>query len=223
MTILLFLCVFVFLATSSAFIGNNRALHSARSTALSEKSESWVMDFLSGKTAVAAEKRSSPELFGSPTKKRVIKKVKIGPNAEKAISIYKKSFPNPKAGGTWDLDESAVAYYFYEMAKFTKSEEVVLEMMSVVPDIVTKNVERSKANFEIYTETYGFDEAIGLITRNPNILAVPTRGYGSAEVAKEDAMAMSYVIAFTRPLGAPLLALLFSALLTPFIKSLNLF
>jgi hypothetical protein len=42
-------------------------------------------------------------------------------------------------------------------------------------------------------------------------------GYGSCEVAGDDAVVLSYVIAATRPIGGILLSLLFLALLKPVI------
>ena len=45
-------------------------------------------------------------------------------------------------------------------------------------------------------------------------------GYGSCEVAGDDVVALSYVIAATRPAGGVLLTLLFLALLKPIVIGL---
>ena len=45
-------------------------------------------------------------------------------------------------------------------------------------------------------------------------------GYGSCEVAGDDAVALSYVIAATRPAGGILLTLLFLAILKPLVIGL---
>ena len=45
-------------------------------------------------------------------------------------------------------------------------------------------------------------------------------GYGSCEVAGDDAVVLSYVIAATRPAGGVLLTLLFLALLKPLVIGL---
>jgi hypothetical protein len=71
----------------------------------------------------------------------------------------------------------------------------------------------------VFETTYGFDGALGLVQRNPLILAIATTGYGSAEVAGPETIAASYLIALTRPLGAPLLVILFGLVLTPVFKS----
>jgi hypothetical protein len=59
-----------------------------------------------------------------------------------------------------------------------------------------------------------------LVKRNPNLLSVPTTGYGSAEGADKETIYLSYVIAYTRPIGGILLFTLFGLLLTPFFKQL---
>jgi hypothetical protein len=86
------LCLVALLATASAFHAP-RAFHT-RATSLSAESKPkdfTIMEILSGKAAVAAEKKSSPTLFGSPTKKVVAKKVKISESAQKAIDLYRVS------------------------------------------------------------------------------------------------------------------------------------
>lgn len=49
------------------------------------------------------------------------------------------------------------------------------------------------------------------------IIFIHLLGYGSCEVAGDDAVALSYLIAATRPIGGILLTLLFLALLKPVI------
>ena len=53
-----------------------------------------------------------------------------------------------------------------------------------------------------------------MVTRNPNLLCVRARGYGSAEKAGGDAMALSYVIDATRGKGQYPLAILALLLLS---------
>jgi hypothetical protein len=72
----------------------------------------------------------------------------------------------------------------------------------------------------VFEGKWGFEKAVGVVIRNPALFTVATTGYGSAEVAGDDAVVMSYVINATRPIGAPLLALLFIALLKPFLAPL---
>ena len=67
---------------------------------------------------------------------------------------------------------------------------------------------------------WGFEKAKGVVTRNPGILCVPAEGYGSAGDSGEDTVIISYIIDFTRPVGKPLLAILFLLLLKPFVAPL---
>ena len=76
-----------------------------------------------------------------------------------------------------------------------------------------RSSKRVTGNMEIFTENFEFEPALGMVTHNPNLFAVPTEGYGSSRAACEkgggkDMMAMSYVISITRPIGKPLLTLL---------------
>ena len=55
--------------------------------------------------------------------------------------------------------------------------------------------------FDIYEETFGYDKALGMCTRNPNLLCIRPTGYGSAEAAGNDALYISYLIDATRGKG----------------------
>mmetsp|Transcript_35787 Transcript_35787/g.47239 ORF Transcript_35787/g.47239 Transcript_35787/m.47239 type:complete len:228 (-) Transcript_35787:553-1236(-) len=206
----------------SAFVNINTSpkFHNSNNVVLFEKQKYSLMDVLSGKAQVAAEKKASPSLYKQSTREtvKIPRNFKINENAEAAIGCFRKKYPNPRKGGTKDVPDNELAYYFYELSKITNDEARTLEMVKAVPFVLTLDPKKNKANFEVFENTYGTEKALGLITRNPGILAVPTTGYGSAEVAGDDAIVMSYIIAFTRPAGAPLLLGLVGLLLTPFIK-----
>ena len=72
----------------------------------------------------------------------------------------------------------------------------------------------------VYEEKWGFEKAVGVVTRNPNLLRVPVEGYGSAATSGEETVVLSYIIDITRPIGKPLLAILFLCLLKPFVLQL---
>ena len=55
-----------------------------------------------------------------------------------------------------------------------------------------------QATYEAFSEVFGEEETKGMVTRNPNLLAVRPTGFGGAINAKSDTMQMSYVIAATR-------------------------
>ena len=58
-------------------------------------------------------------------------------------------------------------------------------------------------NYEVYCAKWGEEKATGVVIRNPSILAVQPRGYGSsAEVAGEDPVVLSAELAAARGSGA---------------------
>ena len=117
----------------------------------------------------------------------------------------------------FDLSEELLESRFKALSKIVKDDTIALQIVKNVPDSLTISSQRCIDNFAVYQEKFGFEEAVGLITRNPNILSVPTSGYGSAEVAGKETIYMSYVIDITRPLGKPLIFLLFLLLAKPFV------
>ena len=96
--------------------------------------------------------------------------------------------------------------------------QVAAEICEVWPDILRVDPTKVSTNMKTYSGCFGVDDAIGMVKRNPNLVAVATTGYGSAEAScakggGKDMMTMSYVIAFTRPIGKPLLTILSLCLL----------
>lgn len=55
-----------------------------------------------------------------------------------------------------------------------------------------------RATFEAFSEVFTAEDTKGMVTRNPNLLAVRPTGFGGACNAKSDTMTMSYIIAYTR-------------------------
>lgn len=175
---------------------------------------------LSGQPQIDAEKNSSPELFGNGARKAKSNKgVKLTESGKQAIEAFNTKYAGSKKGGSKDLDDFQLGAVFNAMAKITKDEAIALDMVKIAPRILCLDPERFTATFAVFENTYGFEKALGLITRNPDILSIAPSGYASAEVAGDDAIAMSYLIAFTRPIGAPLLATLGLLLVSPAIKS----
>jgi hypothetical protein len=75
---------------------------------------------------------------------------------------------------------------------------------------------------DVYVKKWGIEKATGVVVRNPNILFIPASGYGSAETAGDETVVLSYIINFTRPIGKPLLLLLFIAVLKQFLAPIIL-
>lgn len=120
-------------------------------------------------------------------------------------------------GGEYDLTEAELAERLNAIASITKSEKNALLIVQNTPDVLTITSQRCIDNFAVFEKKFGTEAAIGLITRNPNILSVPTTGYGSAEIAGNETIAISYLINATRPVGKLLIALLLLALSKPFL------
>ena len=127
-----------------------------------------------------------------------------------ALDVYLRKFGDSK---NKEKNPAVLSMNFANLAVSVKSEEVAAEIVDIWPEVLCLPPERVSGNMDIFSEYFPFDEALGMVTRNPNLFAVPTEGYGSSRAACEkgggDIMAMSYIIATTRPIGKPLLGLLF--------------
>eukprot|EP00597_Dinobryon_sp_UTEXLB2267_P016755 CAMPEP_0201092150 /NCGR_PEP_ID=MMETSP0812-20130820/707_1 /ASSEMBLY_ACC=CAM_ASM_000668 /TAXON_ID=98059 /ORGANISM="Dinobryon sp., Strain UTEXLB2267" /LENGTH=168 /DNA_ID=CAMNT_0047343553 /DNA_START=109 /DNA_END=615 /DNA_ORIENTATION=+ len=158
--------------------------------------------------------------FGRGKKEGSIKIITPSPVALEAISVYQKANPKPKPGRGYDILPEELNLRFISLVEAVKSEEVALKIVSTVPEVLVIKPQLVKDNFAMFESKWGFEKTLGLVTRNPNILSVATRGYGSAEVAGDETLYASYLIAATRPIGKPLLLLLFGLLSKPFIQML---
>jgi hypothetical protein len=175
-------------------------------------------DFLTGKSMVQSAKKLEPELFKSSSfrpNSQTSKPAKVSEEGKLAIALFKKEYSKAKVGGSYDLTEDTLGTRFNALASLVKDDKIALQIVKNVPDVLIISSERCSGNFAVFEGKFGFDGAVGLITRNPNILSVPTVGYGSAEIAGPETIALSYVINFTRPVGKVLIFLLLSALLKP--------
>jgi hypothetical protein len=142
------------------------------------------------------------------------------PLAKEAVRIYTTKYAKQLArnkDSRYAYPESTLIKNFAALTAAIKDDERAIAVVKVWPDIVVVDSEKIAANFNTYATCFEFDQAVGMITRNPSLLAIAPTGYGSAEAACEkggkDLMVMSYVISVTRPIGKPLLALLFGCLL----------
>ena len=166
----------------------------APSSAQRAEKQNPALDFLSGKTQIAAFKKSNPALFQSGTQ------------------VSKKG--TAKKGGPYDLADEDIAACFQSFARVIGDESTALKMVDTYPDVLLLDAEKVRANLATYTGKWGEEKALGVVTRNPALFSIPVSGYGSAEVAGDDAVVLSYVIAYTRPVGGLLLGLLFAALVS---------
>jgi hypothetical protein len=143
------------------------------------------------------------------------------PLAKEAVQLYTTKYAKQLAENKesrYAYPESTLMKNFAALTAAIKDEERAIAIVKVWPDIVVVDPKKVAANINTYATCFEFDQAVGMITRNPSLLAIAPTGYGSAEAACEkgggkDLMVMSYVISATRPIGKPLLALLFGCLL----------
>lgn len=70
--------------------------------------------------------------------------------------------------------------------------------VKAVPSCLGYNPANFIGTFDAFSENFGAEETIGMVTRNPNLLSVRPTGFGGAINAKSDTMTMSYIIAYTR-------------------------
>lgn len=172
-----------------------------------------AVDFLTGKATVEAEK-AFQNMSGvrKPNVKQQRKKprspIVLNAEGERAVALFRKTYPKPRPEGKFDMEDWELALQFQFVSQLMQGDAEALKIFMNSPSLFTVSEERMTQVFEVYVKKWGFEKAREVCMRNPNLLAVPVRGYGSAEVAGDDAVAMSYVIAFTRPIGAPLLATL---------------
>lgn len=166
------------------------------------------LDFISGKKAVEASKAAEPALYRTGLDKpRAIRKgtaPKLSEKATKAMQIWKAR----GKGKAFDVTDDEAAFRFAFLNSVIGDEDLTIQAINNAPLVLTISEGRVIDNFDVYKEIYGLEKATGLIVRNPLILQVPTRGYGSAETSGDETILMSYVVAATRPIGGPLLALL---------------
>lgn len=129
---------------------------------------------------------------------------------------YASAMSNPES--RYAVDEKTLTSNFMKLAETVRGDDNAKEICSTWPDILRVDPVKISTNMNTYVDCFGLEDAIGMVKRNPNLFAVATTGYGSAEAScakggGKDMMTMSYVIAFTRPIGQPLLALLALCLL----------
>lgn len=173
-----------------------------------------AVDFLTGKATVEAD-RAFNNMSGvrKPNTKQLRKKprkpIALSAEGEEAVALFRKTYPKPRPEGKFDLEDWELALQFQFVSKLMQSDDSALKIFKNAPTVFTVSEQRMTEVFDIYVnEKWGFEKARDVCIRNPNLLAVPVRGYGSAEVAGDDAVSMSYIIAFTRPIGTPLLVTL---------------
>lgn len=116
------------------------------------------------------------------------------PLLDEALSTYPFQFrpDGEKTSGT----KASCSAVFNELARLYGDEEA-LAMVQLVPQSLRFKKENFAPCLEAWEEQFGLEAAQGMVRRNPGLLGVPP---SLAKEPAESSMAMSYVVAFTRPL-----------------------
>jgi len=132
-----------------------------------------------------------------------------------AVSIYTAKFGQNGRSQS----EAALSRTFQEISRVYGPDNA-LDMVKIWPNALNCDSKNFKPVFDIYAEKFGEEETIAMLKRNPNLLGCRAEGPNSVE-AGDDVMVMSYIIAFTRPAGSFLLALLLSLVSLPVLEGLT--
>mmetsp|Transcript_3297 Transcript_3297/g.8318 ORF Transcript_3297/g.8318 Transcript_3297/m.8318 type:complete len:185 (+) Transcript_3297:3-557(+) len=136
-----------------------------------------------------------------------------------AVSAYRNKYSKSKPGTFYYREEAQLKKTFAEMAKLY-GEENAVKMVKDEPACIIWNPQNFKPSLDAFSEIFGEEEAKAMVMRNPNLLSVPRPGSGpgSADKADDKTMQLSYVVAWTRPVGAQLLTTLALLLSIPVIE-----
>ena len=144
---------------------------------------------------------------------------KSSPLAEEAVEIYTSKYP----GGarkkfffeSWGMPDSYQApedtsanIFERKTAELTSTfntiaslygEEEALKMVKIQPGVLAFNKDNFKPSLEAFGENFGYEESKEMVMRNPGLLSVKPANAASAD---DLTMQLSYVVDFTRPIGA---------------------
>jgi len=139
------------------------------------------------------------------------------PAADDAVAVFTRKYGSRRKAKP--IDESKLRSAYAELARLF-SEESASKMAKAEPCVL----EFRQSYFEeikvIFDEKFGEEATQGLLIRNPGLLGIKPdgwgeEGYGGAATAGPETIALSYVIAATRPLGNFGLVGLLALVLTP--------
>eukprot|EP00587_Corethron_hystrix_P010714 CAMPEP_0113300182 /NCGR_PEP_ID=MMETSP0010_2-20120614/1920_1 /TAXON_ID=216773 ORGANISM="Corethron hystrix, Strain 308" /NCGR_SAMPLE_ID=MMETSP0010_2 /ASSEMBLY_ACC=CAM_ASM_000155 /LENGTH=207 /DNA_ID=CAMNT_0000153567 /DNA_START=119 /DNA_END=742 /DNA_ORIENTATION=- /assembly_acc=CAM_ASM_000155 len=149
-----------------------------------------------------------PAFFGSNTKG------KTSPEALEAVEIYNNLYGESQYRRQ---EDSNLLLTFNELASIYGKENAI-EMVKIQPLCLAFNRSYFAECFKTFSEKFGDEDAIGMVTRNPGLLGVsPTQ----ALKTDDSAMTFSYIIAFTRPLGKAGLYVVFTLFFFPTLEVLT--
>ena len=177
----------------------------------------------SASSSMRSTQTSSTSLafFGSSAGKKKSPMKKSSPLAGEAVMIYASKFskdknargkffweswgmpgsyqkPEDTSGSIFARTEPDLISAFDEIASLYGDEEA-LKMVKIQPGVLAFNKENFGPSLAAFGAKFGADEAREMVIRNPGLLSVKPI---NAEAADDLTMKLSYVVDFTRPIGA---------------------
>jgi hypothetical protein len=168
----------------------------------------------------AVSSSTSLAFFGTAAgKKKSPAKKKSSPLADEAVSIYTSKFSQPVRDKlfweSWGMpdsyqkpEESTLSIFARKEAELVSTfdtiaslygDEEALKMVKIQPGVLAFNRDNFGPSLEAFGDKFGADEAREMVVRNPGLLSVKP---ANAEAADDLTMQLSYVVDFTRPIGA---------------------
>lgn len=187
-----------------------------------------------GFAPTSSSQRSSTSLafFGGQKKASI----KGSPLADEALETYLAKYPaDAKTSSfffeTWGMPESYQAPKSKESIFSRKDEEIkstfntiasiygdeeALKMVKIQPSVLAFQKENFQPSLDAFGENFGYEESKAMIIRNPGLLGTKPANAASADNLT---MQLSYVVQFTRPIGAVGPVILIGLLCVPALES----
>lgn len=124
------------------------------------------------------------------------------PSADAAVALFADLNAKKRSRPTVESD---LRDNYAELSKIF-GDEMSLGLVKTTPAVLQMERSYFAGTYAVFCEKFGVDETDALLLRNPGLLAIKPDGWGpdgyaGAGEAGPETIAMSYVIAATRPLG----------------------
>ena len=178
---------------------------------------------------------TSLNFFGG--QKKAASAAKSSPMADEAVQTYLSKYPSDQKTvsfffESWGMPESYQAPKSSESIFSRKNEEelastfntiasiygdeAALKMVKIQPSVLAFEKSNFQPSLDAFGETFGYEESKEMVIRNPGLLGSSP---ASAAGADDLTMQLSYVVAFTRPIGALGPATIIGLLCVPALES----
>ena len=127
------------------------------------------------------------------------------PSDQKTVSFFFESWGMPESYQAPKSSESIFSRKNEELASTFNTiasiygDEAALKMVKIQPSVLAFEKSNFQPSLDAFGETFGYEESKEMVIRNPGLLGSSP---ASAAGADDLTMQLSYVVAFTRPIGA---------------------